>query len=144
MMLLQIFAIIVVVFLSLLALKARTSWKICAICLAVSLTWVGLLLAYRIGWFGDGLLLGLLMGQSVAGVYYLLEKRVPGHWLLFRLPALLTLTYASYSVLTLTIQLWALLFIVFLWVSGLVLLAYQSKPRMRQFAKKLIACCGDW
>jgi cbb3-type cytochrome oxidase subunit 1 len=93
MTLLKVLLVITAISLFLLLLKSKLQVRICAICLAVSLTWAGLLAAYHMGWFGNGLLLGLLMGQSITGIYYLLEKHASEPLLLFRLPLLLSLTY---------------------------------------------------
>lgn len=47
--------------------------RICAICAAVSLTWLGLLFGYFMGWHNNLLWLGILMGGSVVGLSYKLE-----------------------------------------------------------------------
>jgi len=54
--------------------------KLCAICAAVSLTWLTLLIIKVLGWensFGfeiDVLVLGILMGESITGIMYLVER----------------------------------------------------------------------
>lgn len=48
--------------------------KICAICTAVSLTWLGLLAGFLLGWHDNLLLLAILMGSSVVGLMYKAEK----------------------------------------------------------------------
>ena len=50
------------------------SKKICAICAAVGLTWLGLLIGYLVGWHSDTILIGILMGGSVIGVMYRAER----------------------------------------------------------------------
>ena len=52
----------------------RFGFKFCAICAAVSLTWIGLLIAKLSGWQIDTLLLGILMGESITGIMYLFEN----------------------------------------------------------------------
>ena len=52
----------------------RFGFKVCAICAAVSLTWIGLLTAKLSGWQIDTLLLGILMGESITGIMYLFEN----------------------------------------------------------------------
>lgn len=61
--------------------------KICAICASVSLTWLGLLLGYFLGWHDNLLFLGIMMGGSVVGLMYKTEGyfRIKGwknFWLL--------------------------------------------------------------
>lgn len=49
---------------------------ICAICAAVSSTWIVLLALYYLGYKIDPLLPAILMGQSVTGLMYMYERRV--------------------------------------------------------------------
>lgn len=144
MTLFEILLVITATYLFLLLLKSKLQMRICAICLAVSLTWAGLLAAYHMGWFGNGLLLGLLMGQSITGIYYLLEKHASEPLLLFRLPLLLSLTYFFYGALTLQAHLWAALFLAGIWLCALLLYAHQTNPRLREISQKIIDCCGSW
>lgn len=53
---------------------ALSSLRLCAICSAVSLTWLGLLISYFLNLHQDMLLIGILMGGSVVGLMYQLEK----------------------------------------------------------------------
>ena len=50
------------------------SKRICAICAAVSLTWLGLLTTYLLKWHDNILIIGILMGGSVVGIMYKSEK----------------------------------------------------------------------
>ena len=45
--------------------------KLCVICASVSLTWIFLLILYFLGKFEDLVVIALLMGGSVVGLYYL-------------------------------------------------------------------------
>ena len=56
--------------------------KLCAICAAVSLTWIGLLVLKAAGYTVDILLIGILMGQSIVGIMYSLEKIIDNRLLL--------------------------------------------------------------
>lgn len=60
--------------------------RICAICAAVSLTWIGLLIGYFLNWHNDLLWLGILMGGSIVGLMYKMEqyfriKKLTNYWL---------------------------------------------------------------
>lgn len=55
-------------------IKGILGRKICAICAAVSLTWLGLLLFWLFGFMIDSLIIGILMGGSVVGVMYVVEE----------------------------------------------------------------------
>ncbi len=54
-------------------IQARVPWNICAICVAVALTWLFLLSLAGAGIAVDSLLIGVLMGMSVTGVMYKIE-----------------------------------------------------------------------
>jgi len=58
-------------------LRARTPLRLCPICAGVSGTWGWMLVARAVGYAIDPLVLGILMGGSVVGVAYQLEKRLP-------------------------------------------------------------------
>ncbi len=144
MTLLEILLVITTIYLFLLLFKSKLQIRICALCLAVSLTWVGLFVAYHMGWFGNGLLLGLIMGQSITGIYYLFEKHAPKPLLLFRLPLLMSLTYLFYGAVTLQPHYWAALFLAGIWLCCLVLYVHQTNPRLRDITQRIIDCCGNW
>lgn len=78
---LTLLAIIILYF-----LFALLPTKICAICAAVSLTWISLLAAYFLGWHNDLLITGILMGGSIVGIMYKAEgyfknKNLNNFWL---------------------------------------------------------------
>ena len=71
---------IVIIYLLLVLIKdfayKKTKIKICAICGAVSLTWVVMLILALLGYNIDKLLLGILMGESIVGIMYSLENKI--------------------------------------------------------------------
>jgi uncharacterized membrane protein HdeD (DUF308 family) len=144
MTLLLVLAVITAMFGLWLSVKNFTKLKICAICLAVSTIWVGLFVAYRIGKVDDPVLLALLMGQSIAGIYYFWEKRASKEWLIFRLPALLTLTYVFYGLITWQTYGPAGLFLAGVWLVFGAVYALRHVPRIKRAARKLIDCCANW
>ena len=143
-MLFWLFLVIVLLFFTLLAVKSKLPWKICAICLAVSMTWLVLLFAYHAGRFDNILLLALLMGQSITGIYYLWEKRTPEDWLIFRLPLLLSLLYLFYVIVDLTFYWQPLVLLAVLWISSYILFLQRTKPSFKRTFEKIIACCSNW
>lgn len=69
------------------SLKKLIGKKICAICAAVSLTWLSLLILKFSGFKIDNLVIAILMGQSVVGLMtktekYFQEKGLPKFWLI--------------------------------------------------------------
>lgn len=69
---LSIFAITLAVWLA----NRVLPYKVCPICAGVSGTWMLMLGARFLGYFVDPSLLALLLGASVAGVAYQLEKKL--------------------------------------------------------------------
>ena len=77
--------------------------RICAICAAVFLTWSALLVGYMLGWHDDIVLLGILMGGSVVGLSYKMEKyfrtkKLSGYWFV-RMGIVAFGFYGVYSIL---------------------------------------------
>ena len=50
---------------------------ICPICLGVGGTWLGMVIVRSLGYAVDTTMLAILLGGSVAGIAYLVEKRLP-------------------------------------------------------------------
>lgn len=128
----------------LLGVKQQFGWRICVICLAVSLTWIAGLGLFHANAFDDPLLVAILMGQSVLGIYYLLERKLAEKWGIFRLPFLLTLTYAGIIALRIEIELGILALLTGLWLLSGWIFVYRSQPRMQAIADRVISCCRDW
>lgn len=138
-----VFLIITLLFVSLLIVKKVTKLKLCALCSAVAITWLSLLILHWFGQYENTVLLALLIGQSVLGVYYLAEKRLREELMLFRVPGWLTLSYLAYTAIV-GIELWSLLIIAVAWAISGVLYAYRLSPRLKATIDHIIACCRDW
>jgi hypothetical protein len=121
-----------------------TRFKFCAICLAVSGSWLMLLILNKLEIFNSQLVIGILMGQSSLGIYYLLEKKVNIDLLVFRLPLLLTLTLIIFSLVTEVIELDAWLIVAGLWLIIGFLYTYRTQSWLKAKVKTLIDCCSDW
>jgi len=57
-------------------IEKKLKIKICAVCTAVSLTWMTLLILKFANIIIDNLLMGILMGGSVVGIIYTFEKKI--------------------------------------------------------------------
>lgn len=79
-----------------------TKIKLCAICAAVSLTWLLLIILKLSGYNLDILLIGILMGQSVTGIMYSLQEKIKNKLFLAfsKLAAILLGTAIVYYFLT--------------------------------------------
>lgn len=119
--------------------------KLCAICSAVSLTWLVLLSIYLTRGDTDPLILGILMGGSAVGVMYYLSSKLSEKYQLLRFPFLISLFWVIYQVIRTggpVIQ--ELLIIVGMWiVFGTIFLFYQNN-RLKEIGKRLIECCKNW
>lgn len=82
----------------------RFKFKICAICSAVSLTWITLLILKTTGFEISNILLGILMGESITGIMYLFEKTAKKegrrNLLWFKIIIILLGTWLVYLLLT--------------------------------------------
>lgn len=57
--------------------KRRLDLPLCPICLGVGGTWLWMVVARELGYAVDATLLAILLGGSVAGIAYQVEKRLP-------------------------------------------------------------------
>ncbi len=140
-----ILAGIIVLFFVFLIIKGFFKKDFCAICAAVSITWLYLLVLYWFGAFENRVIIALLMGQSILGVYYIAEEKVKEELKIFRLPFLLTLITVGYSLLVLDndiIKIVALLLV--MWLIFILLYSYRNNKKMKSFVKKIVECCKRW
>ena len=123
--------------------------KVCPICAGVFITWVWLLGAYFLGYQINLMIPALLMGGSVVGIAYQLEKKARNLsverlllWKVLFIPAGFV---TAYSLLA---QLWTVLLfaIVFLFLVSFLLLSESGKTESREeslgdIEKKMKDCC---
>lgn len=132
-------------FVTLLLIKEVSKKKFCVICASVSVTWIILLVFFILGKFHEPIFLGVLMGESMVGLYYFLEKRVAQPWHIFRLPFLLSATVVIFLILKPQSYTWqTVLFIGILWILFGFLFIYRSNKKIKKSVDRIIACCKDW
>ena len=90
--------------------------RFCVVCASVSLTWLGLLGLYYFDLFDDTILLAILMGQSITGLYYFIDKKVAKSLRIFSLPFLLSLTAAVYMLIKTEIIIAAFVLLLAAWL----------------------------
>lgn len=125
--------------------QSLTRLKFCAVCVAISLSWVTLLTMKLGGFAVSPTIIGILMGESVVGMYFFLEKRVPEALQLFRWPYLITAT---------VVVLWvageqrggkrALLLLLFIWITYVLIFMFRNNIYFKKITERLLACCRDW
>ncbi len=142
--LLSIVALFLIILLLKEALPTKMQGNICALCLAVVITWVSYLILYWWGLFQNKIIIALLMGNSMLGLFYLVEKSVPASWKIFRLPAYLTMLFLALLILG-EQELPAMgILIGMLWIIFFVLFYGQGNSRFRSWSEKIIKCCKNW
>ena len=123
--------------------------KVCPICAGVFISWVWLLGAYFLGYQINLMIPALLMGGSVVGIAYQLEKKARNLsaerlllWKVLFIPAGFV---TAYSLLA---QLWTVLLfaIAFLFLVSFLLLSESGKTKPREetageIEKKMKDCC---
>jgi len=115
------------------------SKKICAICLAVSLSWIILLTFYFWGYFLDKTIIAILMGMSVLGLFYMFYEELS----VFKLPFILTLIFIIYSVLE-SFSINSLYLLIILWIFFFIVYIFRKNPSLKYGINKLIECCKKW
>lgn len=135
---------IATLFVLLLFVRSVSSFRVCALCAAVSITWVTLLALLYAGVSIDPTLLGILMGGSVVGGMYLLEDKLPERYQVFRLPFFLTFVALSYFAIATTIELGPVLIVLFIWLLAACLFYWRHRPGVSRAVKKIIQCCKNW
>lgn len=125
------------------AVVARNNFnlRVCAICAGIAITWMGLLLLYKLDKYHDTALLALLMGQSIAGIFYLLKDRFPKDLRIFTLPFFLTLTAVMYALITSEFMVSVFAFLTVIWVVGWFVFTSRNDPGKKELAKATMDCC---
>lgn len=138
-----VFAAIVSIFALVLGVKRFSTRNLCALCLSVSLTWAGLLILNKVEMFENTVLLALLMGQSVTGIFYLLKERVPKVLRIFTLPFFLSLTAVSYVLITNDYIIWTFALLTAVWIGAWVIFASRDDPGAQPLATVVMDCCEE-
>ena len=116
--------------------------KICSICLAISSTWIMLLLLFWFGKFHDKTIIAVLIGQTSLGLFYLWEKNVRKKFKVFRFPLLLTFIFVAYSVME-SFNFSVFIFIAILWILFFVVYVFRRR-KLKLFFNKILECCRKW
>lgn len=143
-MLVVVLISVTLIFLTTLIIKKVFGVKWCAICGGILLTWLGLFLMYRLGYVKDEIVLALLMGQSITGIYYFISKRVVSSLRIFTLPFMLTLlTLAYFSITWSGSIILPLLILLVLWILAYAVFVYRNDPGKKMLADAAMNCCDD-
>ncbi|AHB42001.1 hypothetical protein RAAC3_TM7C00001G0134 [Candidatus Saccharibacteria bacterium RAAC3_TM7_1] len=136
------FVTISLIFIAVLAARGRLPRLVCAICAGIALTWLGLLALSKLGGIHDDVILALLMGQSISGLFYLLRDKVPRSLRIFTLPFFLSLTAASYALIKTETVLLAFGLVAVVWVVAWAIFIYRNDPGKKPLVDNVMDCCG--
>lgn len=135
---------IMLLFVFYMIVKSGFHIKFCVLCAAISTTWLGLLWLYKLGRFNDPVILALLMGQSITGIFYMVESRVTRELRIFTLPFFLTLIAVFYYFIKGfhgSLPVFSILLI--LWLMGYAIFASRNDPGKKPLVETVINCCQD-
>ena len=146
--LIQILVSITLLFFVLLIIKEFIGSKLkknfCAICGAVVLTWLALLILYWLGIFQNKIILALLIGESALGIFYVVERKVREKLKIFRLPFLLTLIFLAYLLLEIPKDIIIdIIFLIIIWIVFILIYLYRGNRKTKRIIKKLVKCCME-
>lgn len=135
---------LIALFFIFLGLKSWRGWSFCAICAASSLTWISLSVFYVLDLFDSLILIVLMAGMTLHGLYQLWEERSGRKYFVFRLPVLLTsiAVFYQFFVWSVYVELFGVLFAV--WLVFLFLYFYRENDWFESYVDELIECCRDW
>ncbi len=136
-----VFLGIILLFVAAVIFRGYSKTAVCSICLSVAGVWIGLLVLSKTGYFNDQVLLGLLLGQSIAGGYYLLRSRVPAILRVFTLPYFLTLAAAAYWLITGRVVLPAFFLTALTWLAAWLIFTYRDDPGKKMLTDTVMNCC---
>ena len=122
----------------------KASDKLCAICLAFSLTWIILLTLYYLKIFDNIIIISLLMGMTLLGIFYTIERNVKKELTVFRLPFLITIVLAGYYLLTFENILKEIILVIILWLLFIIAYIYRNNKKFSGIVNKVVECCKKW
>ncbi len=124
-------------------LKTLTKLKFCALCAAVFVSWLVLLILLKAQIWNEPIIVALLLGQSITGLFYLSRK--VEQLKIFGLPIILTLTFLAFGLISEKIDFTTAILLLAFWLlfTAIFLLRNRSSA-LKILAEKIIACCRDW
>ena len=134
----------VFLFFILLLAKQILHWEYCVLCVTISLSWITLLTLYWLRLYDNLLFIALLLGGTIVGIYYVVEKKVKEDVTLFRLPFLLTMICLGYFLVTFSMEGSVVGVLAAVWILCAILYNYRTNSYFTLSVQKMIACCKKW
>src|SRR3989344_7913610 len=121
-------------------LKGGYKDKFCVLCASVLVTWLVLLISNL---FNNKIIIGILMGTSITGVFYFLESHIEEKLKIYRLPFFVTMIAIVYFLISkLIIE--TIYLLIILWLVFIFMYLFQNNQTLRGISKKIIECCKKW
>lgn len=118
--------------------------RMCVLCVAVSGMWIVLLAMLLLGYVDDRIIIAILMGESVVGLYYYLSSKVPEKIKIYRFPYILTATAIVYLILVPEALSWQpVILLASVWILFSIPLV-SSVEQLESIGKKIVECCREW
>lgn len=140
----MLFASIVLVFAIAVTVQAVTKKSFCALCASVSASWIGFLLFAYFSKAFDPKLLAIFIGASVTGFTYFIEKKVPEHARIFKMPFFLTLALGGYALVGVRISPPVFILVMAGWIATACIYLFQKNTKIKRLATRLIECCKNF
>lgn len=137
------FLAVSLIFVTVLIVKNLIKKPFCSLCVAVASSWLVLLFLYKTDRFSNAVLLAMLVGQSITGIFYLTYRRLSKSLRIFSLPFFLTLTAIGYWLITSDIELSVFGLLAILWLLAWAGFIYASDPGKAKVAKAITNCCDE-
>jgi len=137
-------ASILILFLIFLFLRSFLKVKVCALCGAVSLTWILILVFLYVGKEVDVTSLSILMGGSIVGLMYYLERKLPEDYEIFRVPYFISAFLVTYMLVEKKIEIPLFVSLLGLWVLFIIFLFLYRADKFKSSLRKIIECCKNW
>lgn len=136
--------VLTALFLLLVTIRSVSDRTFCVLCVSVSGTWLFLLGLFFIGRYEEPIIIALLIGQSIVGVYYRLQATLPDRFEIFTLPYILTATVGGYLLLSTANWSTILIALGIVWLVASLGYYYRENQTLRTYFDAVIACCRDW
>ncbi len=84
------------------------------------------------------------MGNTMLGIFYLVEKKVQEELKVFRLPFYLTLLFIAVGLLQIQVSFGVVVLLGAVWAVFLGLYLFKQNATVHRTVKKIIECCKNW
>jgi hypothetical protein len=136
--------LIIIIFLAVISIKFLSKIKLCALCSAVSLTWVSLTILFYLGFPINPIIIALLIGGTAAGLTNKISTMVPDRYLIFKLPFYLIFIFGAFLLTTKKFIQSSFWIVLVLLIISILIYWHRNSKNMLNIFNKIINCCKNW